>query len=190
MATHVGRFGKSRTRQIEEFLRTPDAAKLTNTQIAAQFGAHPVLISRIKSRLGLARTYKKLSRPIVPIDIPKPAPTVPYDEPPPETDSAPTVEAIINSSVLTPQEQRERLSWLAHHAAREGDQVSALRALQQLDAALSAHQSPGPGVPLTDEDRIRRLSLLLEACGEELSAQAWKRAFTRAPETASGSPLA
>jgi hypothetical protein len=81
---------------------------------------------------------------------------------------------------LTPEEQRQRLSNLARQASLTGNfqlEIAAIQALARLDAQIGARDRLGPGPPLTDEDKIHRLSLLIEACGKRITRKAWRKAF-------------
>ena len=82
---------------------------------------------------------------------------------------------------LTAEEQRQRLSAVARSAAATGNfqlEIAAIQALARLDAQLGARDRLGPGPPLTDEDKIHRLYLLLEAVGKRIARKAWERAFS------------
>jgi hypothetical protein len=81
---------------------------------------------------------------------------------------------------LTPEEQRRRLSDVARNAAFAGNfqlEIAAIQALARLDAQIGARDSLGPGPPLTDEDKIHRLGLLIEACGKRITRKALEKTF-------------
>lgn len=86
---------------------------------------------------------------------------------------------------LTPLEQAQVFSALAiHPKAQPGTVISALNGLRALEASAQQTNDVGPGIPLTHEARVHRLSLLLKAVGPEVAAEAWERAYpTPTPET-------
>ena len=62
-------------------------------------------------------------------------------------------------------------------AIDENRRIPALQKLMALKASKGDKGNIGPGPPLTDEAKVERLSLLLKACGVELSQRAWADAF-------------
>jgi len=80
---------------------------------------------------------------------------------------------------LSPEEQREELSRLARDASRDEVRVSALSALARLDSMTGSQVGAGIPPPLTEEDRIARLSVLCRAVGESVARLAFKMAFNR-----------
>lgn len=78
---------------------------------------------------------------------------------------------------LSPEEQREELSRLARDASRDEVRVSALSALARLDSMTGSQAGAGIPPPLTEEDRIARLSTLCRAVGENVARLAFKAAF-------------
>lgn len=88
---------------------------------------------------------------------------------------------------LTPLEQAQVYSELSiHPKAQPGTVIAALNGLRALEASAQQTNDIGPGVPLTHEGKVHRLSLLLMAVGPELAAEAWERAYpslTPPPET-------
>ena len=88
---------------------------------------------------------------------------------------------------ITPLEQAQIYSELSiHPKAQPGTVIAALNGLRALEASAQQSNDIGPGVPLTHEGKVHRLSLLLMAVGPELAAEAWERAYpslTPPPET-------
>lgn len=88
---------------------------------------------------------------------------------------------------LTPLEQAQVYSELSiHPKAQPGTVIAALNGLRALEASAQQSNDIGPGVPLTHEGKVHRLSLLLMAVGPELAAEAWEKAYpslTPPPET-------
>lgn len=83
-----------------------------------------------------------------------------------------------NGLKLSPLQQAQVYSGLATHPkAHPGTVISALNGLRALEASAAQTNDIGPGIPLTPEQRIHRLSLLLEACGPTTAKAAWSRAF-------------
>lgn len=81
---------------------------------------------------------------------------------------------------MTPEEQRKRLSAVVRHASNAGNfqlEIAAIQALARLDERIGAKDRLGPGPPLTDEDKVHRLGLLIEACGKRITRKALERAF-------------
>ena len=62
-------------------------------------------------------------------------------------------------------------------AIDENRRISALHKLSRIKMDRGEKANLGPGPPLTPEQKIERLSLLLQACGVELSQRAWDTAF-------------
>lgn len=102
-------------------------------------------------------------------------PTPPPYEPDPITVKGYSLDSI--PIALTPEEQREELSRLARDGSRDEVRVSALSALARLDAMTGSQAGAGIPPPLTEEDRIARLSALCRAVGEGLARRAFERAF-------------
>lgn len=79
---------------------------------------------------------------------------------------------------LTPPQQAMLFSELAAHPkAHPNTRITALNGLRALEASSVNTDSRGPRPPLTPDDKIHRLSLLLTACGPDLAARAWSKAF-------------
>lgn len=83
---------------------------------------------------------------------------------------------------LTPQDMRKILHGIAATADNPANRIQAIIAIARLDAQEGKRDTLGPGPPLTDDDKVHRLSLLLEACGKTLAREAWGKAFK--PDTA------
>lgn len=84
-----------------------------------------------------------------------------------------------DATELEPPEMRKILARIAR-APNSPPQVriAAVTAKTKLDAETADRHSLGPGPPLTREDAIVRLALLLEACGPDIAAEAMERAFS------------
>jgi hypothetical protein len=84
--------------------------------------------------------------------------------------------------------RRKKYEEIAHTADSLRDQMSAMKALEDLDAVTA--EGLGPRAPLTDSDKIERLSRLMCAIGEELTQASlkvakkyWKEEATWATKT-------
>jgi len=60
--------------------------------------------------------------------------------------------------------------------------MAAMAAYNKLAESTSERDALGPGKPLTDKDRITRLSLLMKACGPTLVLKAYEEAFNVSAE--------
>ena len=91
------------------------------------------------------------------------------------------VQAVLTgeSIPLSTEQQRAILSGLILHSPDHNAKIAAQNALTRLDAQAGASLSAGPGVPLTEEARITRLSRLMTACGWITVRKAIKSAFNR-----------
>jgi len=78
--------------------------------------------------------------------------------------------------ILSTDEQREKLSYLAENAMREEVRISALSTLARLDAMAGAQRQKGR-VDLTEEERHAHTVLLLQALGQQASRRALEEAF-------------
>lgn len=176
-------------RVILDFVSTEQGRQLSRTEVARKFHTTPGYVSQICRQAGMGRNYhmprKSKSDEAEVLDGPKAdlgkvveaAPA-----PPKETDrvrrsETSDVQEIVQDGTLSVPEQRKKLSWLAQFALRDEAKVAAHRALQQLDQATGVQTRLGPGEPLTHEDRAFRLSLLMEACGQEVTTRAFSQAF-------------
>lgn len=98
------------------------------------------------------------------------------------TNPAVDIGALLDADAsLTPAAKRKILDDLAKSADNPQVRIQAILASARLDAAEGKRDALGPGAPLTDEDKIHRLALLLEACGTYLATHAWKQAFKNEP---------
>lgn len=83
---------------------------------------------------------------------------------------------------LTAAQQAQLFSELAiSPKLHPRDRAVMLNGLRALEAASASTDQLGPRPPLTSEDKIHRLSLLLSACGPDLAGQAWDVAFPSEP---------
>ena len=82
---------------------------------------------------------------------------------------------------LTPEEMRNRLSALARRASLEGNaalEINAIQAIARLDSQLGSKTTLGPGPPLTRDDKIARLGLILDICGIDILVEAAQKTFS------------
>jgi hypothetical protein len=68
--------------------------------------------------------------------------------------------------------RRRKYEEIAHTASNLKDQMMAMRALEDMDSITA--EGLGPKAPLTDKDKISRLSRLMSAIGEPLTKAAFK----------------
>lgn len=71
------------------------------------------------------------------------------------------------------------LSQLIIHSPDHNVKVAAQNALTRLDAQAGASIGVGPGIPLTEDDRVGRLVRLFHACGWITVRRAVKEAFDK-----------
>ena len=96
------------------------------------------------------------------------SPTVMVPDPP----EAEVVE-IVKDETMTTDEKRTLLRRLAENPeVRDEAKISAIRTLHQIDESVGKSRELGPGKPLTTEDTIHRLSLLITACGPDIAREA------------------
>lgn len=80
----------------------------------------------------------------------------------------------------SPTEMRRRVSTIAREAALAQNpqlELAAIQNLARLDAQMGDKNALGPGPPLSRDDRISRLSVLLDVCGPSLVAESAGIAF-------------
>lgn len=77
-------------------------------------------------------------------------------------------------------DEAERMRLLAQIArdpeAGKAARIAAMRESRK-DESATEERRLGPGPPLTTAERVERLSLLLEACGPEVSRAAWEKTW-------------
>lgn len=182
---------KGALQQAKEYLRINPTA--SNQQVVEALNVSIGTVSAARSFLVqtgvIQRSFFDRSSPVIEGELPEDSPSGPVLA----TSSVGDLEkemaaraavdaATMNNSglPLTAEEQRQRLSTVARNAAATGNyqlEIAAIQALARLDAQIGARDRLGPGPPLTDDDKIHRLSLLLEAVGKRTARKAWERAF-------------
>lgn len=106
-------------------------------------------------------------------------------EPQLATDLETRLAELSNGKRLTPVEMAEVFTAMILDPSTPGTtRVQAINGLRELDRVSSASEDIGPGPPLTREDCIQRLSILIEAMGPEITNAAATRARTSAIRTA------
>lgn len=78
--------------------------------------------------------------------------------------------------------------WKIAHDPTEGTQIrmAAVSQYNKIKTDVGARDALGPGKPLTEEDKVIRLSLLMQACGKQTVNKALEHAFGK--ELPSGAP--
>lgn len=139
-------------------------------------GAIPAGIIRKGGRPLKQRPSVRLPNSESPTDLP--ANSASTDE---QAASAMVQRVLSGESVpLTTEQQRALLSELILHSPNHAIKVAAQNSLTKLDAQTGGGVSYSPGVPLTVEQRVKRLSLLMQACGFQVVKLSLKTAFPRA----------
>lgn len=158
----------------------------TLTEAAKACGVSRAMVSIVRKQLAIADGTLASSRsPAGPLDDGTPSPQT----------FAEIIRQVLDGKgiKLTPQQQAQVYSGLATHPkAQPGTVISALNGLRALEASAQQTNDIGPGIPLTREGKVHRLSLLLSAVGLDIAAEAWKKAYltpTPSPETAYGAAL-
>lgn len=182
---------KGALQQAKEYLRINPSA--TNAQVVEALNVSIGTVSAARSFLVqtgvIQRSFYDRSSPMIEGELPEdtaPGPilaTSGVAELEKEIAARQKVaDTVVNGSgvPLTAEEQRQRLSTVARNAAITGNfqlEIAAIQALARLDAQIGARDRLGPGPPLTDDDKIHRLSLLLEAVGKRIARKAWERVW-------------
>lgn len=166
------------TERLEQLLGQQAVTGLTDEAIAEIIGTTRQTVSRHRRKMA-QRLLAEKEPPAVP-DAPKPtAKQVLAGQLPPNTDLA---DEFVGSGeeTLTPEGSLRLLSLLARTSLNPNAQVAAVRAVEALRAQIEAPARTGPPDPLTDEDRINRLAIILEAVGPELARKAVDRVWPTA----------
>lgn len=90
--------------------------------------------------------------------------------------------ANVSTDPLTVDQMRARYSAIARHAAANKEftlEIAALQALARLDQQVGARDALGPGVPHTREQRTTRVTMIVDAAGPSITADAVVRAYER-----------
>lgn len=143
--------------------QTPTALDMTNRQIADQVGCSINLVAK----------YKRKFMGYVPRPYTRRRDKAGAIIPQAEDEKEPEVAKIAASPTLTTVAKRELLTRLAESEdSRTEARISAIRELHRIDESVGSAKELGPGVPLTVEDRVGRLALLIAACGPTVHAAA------------------
>lgn len=157
---------KTQRAEILAHLRTPSGASATLAHLAKQFGVSIWTIHRLRASLE-----------------PAPAPPEPASILAEAAENPRAfVERILtgHATTLSTDQQRAALSEIVLHTPNPSIKVAAQNALTRLDAQAGITAALGPGPPLTDEDRAKRLSLLMSAVGLPTVRRALHLAYPRA----------
>jgi hypothetical protein len=136
--------------------------------------------------MGLVAKARRLFDPDIPVRgyttkkkrayrrrLPGPSKTPPPVEPPLAEPNVPEVKAIADDPTMTTDEKRMFLRKLAENSeARDEAKISAIRTLHLIDESVGKSRELGPGVPLSFEDIVHRLSLLITAAGPDAARAA------------------
>ncbi len=143
----------------------------TLTEAARECGVSRAMVSIVRKELAIRDKILPGSR--------SPAPALETEDVSTQT-FAEIIQQVLagNGIKLTPQQQAQVYSGLATHPkAQPGTVISALNGLRALEASAQQTNDIGPGIPLTREGKVHRLSLLLMAVGEDLASEAWEKAY-------------
>ncbi len=153
--------------QIRSHLASPEGQAETLGEIAKRFGVSVWVIHRHRNALGPPTTGREMVDQAL-ADA--------------ERDPRTFINRIMSNqaTMLTADQQRAVLSELILHTPNPAIKVSAQNALTRLDSQSGASMVLGPGVPLTEDGRVDRLSLLLVACGLPTIRRALAKAFPNA----------
>jgi hypothetical protein len=85
----------------------------------------------------------------------------------------PEIAAVIDDPYMTTDDKRRALRGLVESGdVRDEAKISAIRTLHHIDESQGKAQELGPGKPLTFEDVVHRLSLLITAAGPDAAREA------------------
>jgi len=149
--------------RLKTFFETnPGAMALSNRVIAEDLGISINLVAKYKIKNGyVPRPYARRRN--------KAGHTI---EPAPDQKEL-EVEVIAASPTLTTESKRRLLTKLAESDdSRTEARISAIRELHRIDESIGSAKELGPGIPLSIEDRVSRLSLLIAACGPTVHSAA------------------
>jgi hypothetical protein len=141
----------------------PGALEMTHRQIADAVGCSITLVARMKRATGgyVPRPYTRRKDSLGRVEEPD------LDAKEPE------VAKVVESPSLSTDAKRKLLTRLAESDdSRTEARISAIRELHRIDESVGSAKELGPGPPLTVEDRVSRLSLLIAACGPTVHAAA------------------
>lgn len=156
-----------KTEEIRAFLTAdPTRMNWTAGAIAKHCSCSIGLVHRIKRLFDPSRPMRSYIRrkPLVRGSRAK------FSAPP---SGEPTVDEIAGDPQLTLDDKRRMLRDLAKSSeVRDEAKISAIRTLHHIDESSGKAQDLGPGVPLTFEDIVQRLYLLIAAAGPDAAREA------------------
>lgn len=165
------------SKRIVENAHTPNP--LSPQELADAYGfsvksIHQTMVRlRRQGRIPLSSRQNPRKRP-EPVE-PQPDSLTQILSKPPSEWSEGDMAAIDALPILTPDQRKKLLSAIGMRPAQGVGQSSALKILDDMDKA--AKGGVGPPEPLTEEDRIVRLSRLMKAVGPQTSQKAMEAAF-------------
>lgn len=152
-------------------------------EVQARFGVAPMTASRARRALiqsGLLPEVPRSRKPAGPLTrseerLDSLSETVADPSAPGTVEQE--IAAATGGGMLSTDEQRERLSWLADHAQREEVRISALSTLARLDAMAGASRRQNRGLVLSEDELLDRTALLLRGLGRSRCDRALALAF-------------
>lgn len=124
-----------------------------------------------KAKIPVSRIYDQITKL-------RTAGTIPEKEPPRETPRDQRDEAVLTeiaSGKGGTAEQRRKVLLEIQAAGSDQNRIKAIEVQNKMDEATD--RGVGPGVPLTDADRVSRLARLMQICGPRVTARAQEEAF-------------
>jgi len=158
----------------------------SNEDVVKKTGCSPRAVTRARQYLvttgQLQKSYfDRQHRPAGPVDIDPDAPTGPSGADGP-SQAGPLDPAALEKALksdhgpaLTLDQMRQRYSAIARYGQKMGEftlEIQAMQALARLDATTGARDRLGPGIPLTRQAKVSRVSLIVEAAGPSIAAEA------------------
>jgi hypothetical protein len=169
----INRTGKTHktAEMILEWLRAdPTRLKWTSAAIAKEFHCSVGFVHKVKRIYDPnlpTRTYTS-RKPLT-----RRARKTAFTPPPLAEPTAPEVAAIVEDQTMTTDDKRTFLKKLAENPeVRDEAKISAIRTLHMIDESAGKSKELGPGKPLTFEDTVHRLYLLITACGPDVAREA------------------
>lgn len=179
----------AKAEQIRKFLRDdPNRMKWTGAAIAKECGCSIGLVHRIKRLFDPTKPVRSYTRrkPLIRGGKAK------FTNPPPGE----TTEITDDPFMSIDDKRRSLRDLVKSGEVRDEAKISAIRALHQIDESTGKAQDLGPGKPLTFEEVVHRLYLLISAAGPDAAREAVRlakkewgiNASVEAPKTAQPSP--
>lgn len=169
----IGRTGKThKTAEmiLEWFRGDPNRLKWTAASIAKEFHCSVGLVHKVKRIYDPnlpTRSYTS-RKPLV-----RRGKAAKFSPPPSAEPTVPEVAAIVEDQTMTIDDKRTFLKKLAENPeVRDEAKISAIRTLHMIDESAGKSKELGPGKPLTFEDTVHRLYLLITACGPDVAREA------------------